>query len=149
MGTLDQPLAQPFLCARPECRAPIQNPRASGEPFKDGPHKGGFLCFECWVLDWDEASWCLADESTRGWISEEASRIRLRRQTAEVIFQHGLNVAHLTERATIRIHIEKSMHCADDEYDPERLRMLQQALAAILEKMPMWAVQPPEPAPGA
>lgn len=148
MASSDPSLGAPFLCARPDCRASIQNPRASGEPFREGPLKGGFLCRECWILEWDENSWYLADESTREWIAEEASRIRDRRQMAEVIFSSGANVAHMTSRGTVRIFLEKPPHCSADEYDPDRLRMLQRALQQILKNMPEgWALEPEPPPP--
>lgn len=148
MSTPDATLGMPFLCARSDCKSSMQNPRASGEPFKDGPYKGGFLCLECWVLEWDENSWYLADENTRDWVSEEAGRIRDRRLSSEVVFRSGANVAHLTSRGTVRIHLERPPHCSADEYDPDRLRMLQRALAKILENMPEgWTIEPDAQAP--
>lgn len=141
MTPTEASLAMPFLCARPDCRAPIQNPKSSGEPFREGAHKGGYLCRECWILEWDENSWNLADESTREWAAEEASRIRSRRETSELLFRDGLNMAHLTARATVRLCIEKSSTCSADEYDPARLIMLQRAIAQVVEKMGEgWAV---------
>lgn len=126
----------PISCASAECGTPIKFPR--GEPFREGPNKGGYRCHECWILEWDSKPWELADAATRELVAEEARKIRDRRSSSEVVYREGDACAHLTPRGTVRLSIPAPEFCAEDEFDAARFRLLKRAVDEIAQKMPEW-----------
>lgn len=127
----------PATCA--QCGAEIKRAPAS-VPFKGGPHHGGFLCQDCWVLEWDANSDIAADLATRQWFSAEARKIRLRRAAVngEVVYQNGEARAYRTQRGTVVIDIKRIPFGGADEFDRARLEELRKAvefLQANLEPM--------------
>ena len=141
----------PTTCA--QCGAPVHR-TPSSIPFKGGPHQGGFLCRECWILEWAENPDIAADTPTRQWFADEARRIRMRRAGgASTLYQDGVNKAYLTQRGTVLIDIARAPFGGPDEYDPARFQTLMRLFKVVAEKVPGFApggtAEPETPAPPA
>ena len=145
---ITRPAGVPTTCAK--CGAPVHR-TPSAVPFKGGPYQGGFLCGDCWVLDWEGNPDIAADGPTRQWLSEEARRIKMRRAGgASTLYQDGVNHVYLTQRGTVLIDLVRLPFGGPDEYDPERVKTLLMLLMAIAEKAPGFGPEaketPPKPA---
>lgn len=147
---ISQSAPMPTTCAK--CGAPVHR-TPSSVPFKGGSHPGGFLCRECWVLEWAESPDVAADAPTRKWIAEEATRIKVRRAGgSSTIYKDGVNSVYLTKRGTILIDLARLPFVGPDEYDPARVQTLIKLFKAVSEKLPQFAteaklVPPKEPPP--
>lgn len=143
--------AIPMSCAK--CSAPVHR-KPSSVPFQGGPHQGGFLCQECWILEWADNPEIAADAPTRQWFAEEAARIRTRRAGgSEVLYHDGVNKAYLTPRGTVLIDLAKLPFGSPDEYDPGRFSALMGLFRAVSAKVNGYeippiqeALKPPDPA---
>lgn len=124
------PAPIPATCA--QCGAEIKRTPAS-VPFRGGPHQGGFLCQECWILEWDSNPDIAADAATRQWFYQEARKIRLKRASTggEVIYQNGENRAYRTQRGTIVIDLKRIPFGGADEFDRQRLDELRKLLGSV------------------
>lgn len=137
----------PTMCA--QCGAPVHR-KPSSVPFKGGPHQGGFLCQECWILEWAGNPEIAADVPTRQWFAEEAARIRMRRAGgAQVLYQDGTSKAYLTPRGTVLVDLAKLPFGGPDEYDPGRYRSMLRLFEAVAQKVPGFALAPAPDAPPA
>jgi|SRR3990170_6743437 len=129
----------PIYCAKSECGAPVQIKGDDGQPFSDGPYKGGYWCQDCWIVYYDENPWHLADQPTKDWYAKEARRIRGEIDGApEVIYREPGVVAELSSRGIVRIAIERAEGYSQDEFDPDRYRSLCRALRAVSSRLPEW-----------
>lgn len=127
----------PTTCA--QCGSPLRR-KAGAKPFTGGPHQGGFLCQECWVLEWAEHPDVAADASTRQWFLDEAERIRVRRAGgSSTIYEDGVNRAYLTPRGTVLIDIARCPFGGPDEYDSDRFKALIRMFQALSVKVPGFA----------
>jgi hypothetical protein len=137
----------PTMCA--QCGAPVHRKPAS-IPFKAGPHRGGFLCQECWILEWAGNPEIAADAPTRQWFAEEAERIKIRRAGgAQVLYQDGVNRAYLTQRGTVLLDLAKLPFGGPDEYDPGRFQAMLRLFEAVAQKVPGFAPPAAPPPPSA
>ncbi len=146
---LTRPAGVATSCAK--CGSPVHR-TPSAVPFKGGPYQGGFLCSECWILDWEDNPDIAADAATRQWLSEEARRIKMRRAGgASTLYQDGVNHVYLTQRGTILIDLARLPFGGPDEYDPERVKTLLKLLTVAADKAPGFGAEqaetPPKPAP--
>ncbi len=133
----------PTTCA--QCGAPVHR-TPSSIPFKQGPHQGGFLCRECWILEWAGSPEIAADAPTRQWFEEEARRIKIRRAGgSSTIYQDGVNTVYLTQRGTVLIDLARLPFGSPDEYDPERFRALMRLFQAVAKKMPGFGAEEKPP----
>lgn len=131
---VNRPSAIPTACA--QCGTPVR--RTPGSiPFTSGPHQGGFLCRECWILEWDGNPDVAADGPTRRWFAEEAQRIRVRRAGgAELLYNDTHHKAYLTPRGTVLIDVARLPFGGPDEYDPDRFQSLMRVFKVVGEKVP-------------
>ncbi len=143
----------PTTCA--QCGAPVHR-TPSSVPFKGGPHQGGFLCRDCWILEWAENPDIAADAPTRQWFSDEERRIRMRRAGgSSTLYQDGVNKAYLTPRGTVLIDLARLPFGGADEYNPARFKALVRLFKAVGEKIPGFSTAlsadektaPPTPSP--
>jgi hypothetical protein len=134
-STVRPPGPIPATCA--QCGAEIKRTPAS-VPFRGGPHQGGFLCQECWILEWDSNPDIAADAATRQWVSQEARKVRLKRAATggDVIYQNGENRAYRTQRGTIVIDLKRIPFGGADEFDRPRLEELKKLLEHITHLPP-------------
>ncbi len=136
----------PTTCA--QCGEPVHR-TPSAIPFTHGPHQGGFLCKECWILEWAGSPEIAADAPTRQWFEEEARRIKMRRAGgSSTIYQDGVNTVYLTKRGTVLIDLARLPFGSPDEYDPDRFQALLRLFEAVAKKMPEFGANekaPPEP----
>ncbi len=122
----------PTACAK--CGAPVHRKPAT-VPFKGGPHRGGFFCRDCWILEWAENPDIASDETTRQWMAEESRRIRMRRAGgSDVLYSDGTNKAYLTPRGTVLIDLKRLPFSGADEYDSDRFKTLLAMFQAIADK---------------
>lgn len=122
----------PTACAK--CGAPVHR-KPAAIPFKGGPHRGGFFCRDCWILEWADNSDIASDETTRQWMAEESRRIRMRRAGgSDVLYSDGTNKAYLTPRGTVLIDLKRLPFGGADEYDPDRCKALLDMFRAVAEK---------------
>jgi hypothetical protein len=118
-----------------KCQAPIpwflSGQPPAGEPFKNGQYKGRFWCSECWVLYWDSHPQDLTDEASRDYVAQEASAIRLRKNSEMLYNDDDGTRVFLTERGTVVLSIALAEGCAPNEFDPGRFALLLKALQAL------------------
>jgi hypothetical protein len=139
--------AAPIPTACAQCGTPVRRTPGS-VPFTSGPHQGGFLCRDCWILEWEGNPDVAADSPTRKWFAEEAQRIRVRRAGgAEILYNDGHHKAYLTPRGTILIDVARLPFGGPDEYDPDRFKTLMQVFKAVGEKVPGFGGPATEPPP--
>jgi hypothetical protein len=139
--------AAPIPTACAQCGATVHR-TPSSTPFKGGPHHGGFMCPECWILEWADHPEIAADAPTRQWFAEEAARIRTRRAGgAEVLYRDGQNKAYLTKRGTVLVDLAKLPFGSPDEYDPDRFRTLIRLFRAVASKVDGYEMPDPDPIP--
>lgn len=139
-----------------QCGAPLKLP-PSGDPFSSGPHKGRYLCADCWTLRWADDPRDLADERSRAYVAEEARRIRAARaqeararesgvalgRGSEVLHEDGGNKAFLTEHGMVYLSLACEPGRSPDEFGPERWRALAAAVAAVNARLPEYAATAP------
>lgn len=121
-----------------KCSGKVRSTGA-GELFKSGPYRGRYWCHDCWTLYWSEHPEDLADVETRQYVAEEAKQILLKRRHAkrgEVIYKEGQNAVYLTDRGTLLIEIPTILELQPNEFDPERLEALIQAIQGVKGKVP-------------
>lgn len=103
----------------------------AGGPFMSGQYKGSFWCSSCWTLYWDAHPEELADEASRDIISQEASAIRLKRNSELLYNDDEGSRVFLTDQGTIVLSLALTPGCAPNEFDAARFQILLRALQAL------------------
>lgn len=103
----------------------------AGGPFLSGQYKGRFWCSSCWTLYWDAHPDELADEASRDVIAQEATAIRLKRNSELLFNDEDGSRVFLTERGTVVLSLAISPGHAPNEFDAARFQILLRALQAL------------------